>query len=79
MKQDEELTMEERLERARRKRKGFTYTPAMRTTLNTVFMLLAAVGLVVYFCYGEYHVAALCIIAAGMLIKIVDFFLRFLF
>lgn len=79
MKQDEELTMEERLERARRRRSGFTYTDKMRAVLNTSFMLLAAVGLVIYFYNGQNHVTALCVIGAGMLIKIVDFLLRLLF
>lgn len=49
----------------------------VRQILNTVFLLLAAIGLVVYFMDDNHHAYALAIIAVGMLLKIVEFFIRF--
>ena len=44
--------------------------------LNTLFLILAAIGLVMYFFGGEKHVPALIVIAAGMVLKVVEFILR---
>lgn len=75
----EEQTLEQEVERVRRKRARFTNHDKLRTILNTVFMLLAVVGLVVYFMADDQHVLALGIIAFGMLFKIFEFILRFFF
>ena len=40
-------------------------------------MLLAVVGLVLYFCSDNHHLAALAIIGVGMLVKVGEFFIRF--
>lgn len=77
MSKTEELTLEEQVERIRRKRKGNTDHTRIRQILNTAFLLLAAIGLVVYFWNDSNHVYALAIIAVSMLLKIVEFFIRF--
>ena len=46
--------------------------------LNTLFLILAAIGLVMYFFGGENHTTALIVIALGMLFKVVEFILRFI-
>ena len=51
----------------------------VRNTLNTVFMLLALVGLVLYFAVPAHHIIGLAIIGVAMIIKIVEFFIRFMF
>lgn len=73
----EELTLEQEVERVRRKRARFTNNDKLRTILNTVFMLLAVIGLIIYFTVDEQHILALGIIALGMLFKIFEFILRF--
>lgn len=51
----------------------------VRNTLNTVFMLLALVGVVVYFAVPAHHIIGLSIIGVAMIIKIIEFFIRFMF
>ena len=77
MSKSEELTLEEQVERIRRKRQSKADHTRIRQTLNSVFLLLAAIGLVVYFWDNTHHVYALVIIGIGMLLKIVEFFIRF--
>jgi len=74
----EELTLEEQVERIRRKRaKGHNKAKA-RTMLNTLFLAMAAIGLAMYFFGGENHVPALIVIAVGMAFKVIEFVLRLL-
>ena len=74
----EGLSLEEQVERIRRKRaRSHDYTQA-RTVLNALFLALAAVGLGMYFFGSANHVPALCVIAAGMVLKVVEFILRIL-
>lgn len=78
MSKTEGLTLEEQVERIRRKRQrkaDYTHT---RQILNTAFLILAAIGLVVYFADDSHHIYALIIIGIGMLLKIVEFFIRFI-
>lgn len=77
MSKSEELTLEEQVERIRRKRQSKGDLTRVRLILNTVFLLLAVVGLVVYFWNDANHIYALVIIGVGMLLKIVEFFIRF--
>lgn len=71
----EELSLEEQVERIRRKRANrYDFTKA-RPILNTLFLILAVIGLVMYF-VGENHVPGLIVIAVGMLFKVVEFILR---
>ena len=74
----EELSLEEQVERIRRKRAGQRDSTKVRMALNTLFLVLAAVGLGMYFFGGDNHVPALIVIAVGMLFKVVEFILRIL-
>jgi len=51
----------------------------IRNILNTLFLLLALVGVVLYFAFPAHHVIGLIVIAVAMVIKIVEFFFRFMF
>ena len=72
----EELSLEEQVERIRRKRSGQHDRTKARIVLNTLFLALAAVGLAMYFFGGENHVPALIVIAIGMAFKVIEFILR---
>ncbi len=52
---------------------------SVRAALNAIFMLLALIGLLVYFAFPAHHLVGLAIIGVGMLAKIVEFFIRFMF
>ena len=72
----EELSLEEQVERIRKKRaKQFDKTK-LRVALNVLFLLLAAIGLAMYFFFETNNVTALLVIAFGMLFKVVEFILR---
>lgn len=78
MHSDKELTLEEQVERVRRKRsRQGDYTKA-RTVLNILFLGLAAIGLGIYFSDESRHIAGLLTIAVGMLLKVMEFILRFM-
>ena len=51
----------------------------LRNTLNTVFMLVALIGVVTYFAFPAYHIAGLIIIGVALVVKIVEFFIRYMF
>lgn len=74
----EELSLEEQVERIRRKRNRHLDNDKTRMVLNTLFLILAATGLVMYFFGGENQTTALIVIAIGMLFKVVEFVLRFI-
>jgi len=74
----EELSLEEQVERIRRKRVGQYDSSKVRMLLNTLFLLLAAVGLGIYFFGGDNHVPALIVIGVGMVFKVIEFILRLL-
>lgn len=72
----EELSLEEQVERIRKKRaKQFDKTK-IRVALNVLFLLLAAIGLAMYFFFDTNNVTALLVIALGMLFKVIEFILR---
>lgn len=72
----EELSLEEQVERIQKKRaKQFDKTK-IRVALNVLFLLLAAIGLAMYFFFDTNNVTALLVIAFGMLFKVVEFILR---
>ena len=72
----EELSLEEQVERIRKKRaKQFDKTK-LRVALKVLFLLLAAIGLAMYFFFDTNNVTALLVIAFGMLFKVVEFILR---
>ncbi len=73
------LSLEEEVERIRRKKKKpFVYDSRLRNALNAVFLLLSAIGLTMYFCYNDMNITALSVIGIAMFFKVVDFFLRFI-
>jgi len=74
----EELSLEEQVERIRRKRERRYDKDKARMVLNTLFLILAAIGLGLYFFGGENHVPALIVIGIGMLFKVAEFILRLL-
>lgn len=51
----------------------------IRNILNTMFMLLALVGVVVYFAFPAHHIIGLVIIGIALIIKVAEFFIRFMF
>lgn len=51
----------------------------VRNTLNTIFMLLAIVGVVLYFAMPAHHIIGLIVIGVALIIKIAEFFIRFMF
>lgn len=74
----EELSLEEQVERIRRKRAGQHDKAKIRMVLNTLFLVLAAIGLAMYFFGGEKHMPALIVIAVGMAFKVIEFIMRLL-
>ena len=72
----EELSLEEQVERIRKKRAKHFDNPKVRTVLNFLFLILAVIGLCMYFFGSENHVPALIVIAIGMAFKVVEFILR---
>ncbi len=77
MQTNRQTDREAELERIRRKRRRFSDHKGLRQALNMIFLLLAAVGLVLYFCSDNHHIAALAVIGVGMLFKVGEFFFRF--
>lgn len=69
---------EAELERIRKKRNGGLDKSKFRLILNILFLIIAAAGLVVYFvCEPGERTLGLYIIGAAMLVKIIEFVLRF--
>ena len=77
-KEDEELTLEEQVERIRQRRNRRADAGRLRQVLNTAFLVLAAIGLVWYYTDTEHRLWALGMIGVGMLFKVVQFFVRFM-
>ena len=76
MEEKEELSLEEQVERIRRKRAKRYDNTKVRMALNALFLILAAVGLAMYFFGRENHTPALIVIGIGMLFKVIEFVLR---
>lgn len=74
----EELSLEEQVERIRKKRAKHFDNTKVRTVLNFLFLILAVIGLCMYFFGSENHVPALIVIAIGMVFKVIEFVLRLL-
>lgn len=51
----------------------------VRNILNTVFLLLALIGVIVYFAFPAHHLVGIIIVGIAMIIKTVEFFIRFMF
>lgn len=78
MSEREEMTLEEQVERIRSRRRKSKSHDKARRYLNTAFLLLAAVGLVWFYSDDNHRLLALGVIGIGMVLKIVEFFLRFM-
>lgn len=74
----EELSLEEQVERIRRKREKQFDNTKLRIVFNILFLILAVVGLSMYFFGSDNHVPALIVIAVGMVFKVIEFILRLL-
>ena len=74
----EELSLEEQVERIRKKRAKRFDNTKVRMVLNTLFLVVAVIGLCMYFFGGENRVPALIVIAVGMAFKVIEFVLRLL-
>lgn len=77
MSKQDELTLEEQVEKIRQKRNRRGNYEAMRRYLNIAYLTLAGIGLVWYFSTDENRIPALCVIGAGMILKVVELFIRF--
>lgn len=67
------------LERIRNKRNRKFDTESLRRLLNVLFLVLAVIGLILYFAKPESRTTALMVIGVGMFFKIAEFFIRFMF
>ncbi len=75
---NENISLEEQVERIRAKRNGGEWKERARRILNNVFLILAACGVVTYFSGDEHHVNGLILVGIGMLFKLVEIFIRIL-
>lgn len=73
----EELSLEEQVERIRKKRNRGANHDVVRKYLNIAYLILAGIGLVWYFSTDENRIPALCVVGAGMLLKVIELFIRF--
>lgn len=73
---NEELTLEEQVERIRAKRNGGGWKDRARRILNNVFLILAVCGVVTYFSGEENHVNGIILVGIAMAFKIVEIIIR---
>ena len=73
-----EKLIEETAQKERSKKSSFNIEK-IRTLMNVIFIICAAIGLVIYFAYPEIRLTGMAVIGVGMIFKVVEFFLRFLF
>ena len=67
------------LERIRGKRHHTGNHDRLRQVLNVAFLIVAAVGLVLYFYLpADRHVVGLSILGVGLFLKMIEFFIRFM-
>ena len=79
MDNNENLSLEEQVERIRARRNGSgEWKTRARRILNNVFMILAVCGVVTYFSGAEYHTNGLMLIGIGMAFKLAEIFIRIL-
>ena len=66
------------LERIRAKRGKRIDTDKVRQALNLIFLAFAVVGFILYF-QKDYRETGIMVIVVGMVVKVVEFFIRFMF
>lgn len=69
---------EAELERIRNRRRKKPDGTKIRKVLNILFLLFAAIGLAIYFSSTDNQLPGLAVIGLGMLFKVAEFFIRFL-
>lgn len=67
------------LERIRGRRHRVGNMERTRKLLNIIFLVLALIGIVIYFGKSDSRLVGLIVIACGMVVKIAEFFIRFMF
>ena len=77
MKKKEELSLEEQVVRIRQKRARKMDKEALKKYLNIAFLTLAAIGVIWYYTDTNHHLYALTVIGISLVIKMVEFFIRF--
>ncbi len=76
---NENLTLEEQVERIRAKRGGSgEWKERARRILNNVFLILAVCGVVTYFSGEENHINGMVLVGIAMVFKLVEIFIRIL-
>lgn len=66
------------LERIRAKRGKRIDTDKVRQALNLIFLAFAVVGFILYF-QKDHRETGIMVIVVGMVVKVVEFFIRFMF
>lgn len=61
-----------------RKRRSWVSKDQVRSVLNTLFLIAAVIGLILYFALPENRILGMGIIGGGMILKIIEMFLRFM-
>lgn len=73
---DQLRNQEEEIMRIRNKRNRKFNTEGVRKFLNIAFLIVAAIGCVLYFFMSENHIPGMVVIAAGMILKVIEIFMR---
>jgi hypothetical protein len=74
---NEELTLEEQVERIRAKRNGSgDWKDRARRILNNVFLILAVCGVVTYFSGEESHINGIILVGIAMAFKLAEIVIR---
>ena len=73
---DQLRNQEEEIMRIRNKRNRKFNTEGVRKFLNIAFLIVAAIGCVLYFCMPENRIPGMVVIAAGMILKVIEIFMR---
>lgn len=73
-----EKLVEESAHQARKQRKSPS-TDQIRKVLNTLFLILALIGIICYFAIPDNRWIGIGIVGSGMILKVIEFFIRFMF
>lgn len=76
---NENISLEEQVERIRARRNGSgEWKARARRILNNVFLILAICGVVTYFSGAEHHINGIILVGIAMAFKVVEIFIRIL-